>query len=90
MNHEIFLENTYLYNNFNISKNYAMAYLKKLLDEHDLWLNDQAIESLDYEKILYIEQYFTDEEDIQLLIKQLKNIIIDNWIKKQKLLIRLS
>lgn len=84
-----FFNNTFKYNNFQITLEQAKQYLKFFLN-NEQYMNAYLYDLMNYEKLIYIEMTYFDDEDICYMIKKLKTIIADNWLKKQQLLNRIS
>lgn len=68
----------------------ALLYLKLLLDKDFLYLNWLNFDVIDYEKIIYIEMNFSNNEEIKQLLDILKSNISNNYIIKNNYLNRIK
>lgn len=68
----------------------ALLYLKLLLDKDFLYLNWLNYDIIDYEKIIYIEMNFSNNEEIKSLLDVLKTNISNNYITKNNYLNRIK
>lgn len=84
-----FFNSTFKYSNFTLSLEEAKTYLHYFLNNQQ-YLNEYLYNLIDYEKLFYIEIFYQNNEDIQYLIRELKEIIANNWLKKQQLLKRIT
>lgn len=91
MNNNIPFYNLIHYNNIsidNINENNCIQYLNNILNYSDI-LNDSLNPLIDYEKLIFLEIKFNNHPEIQNLLKQIKFRINNNYIYKQKYLIRI-
>ena len=84
-----FFTNTFKYNNFTITEEEAKKYLIYFIN-HEEFNNSFLYDLLNYEKLIYIEMTYKDNNEITFLIEKLKQRIADNWLKKQQFLNRIS
>lgn len=65
----------------------ALRELQYYLEEgHDNCLNYDVI---NYERLIYIEEFFSDNEEIRGMLHDLKHIICENYVQRQLLISRL-
>ena len=83
-----FIHQTTEYNNFSISIEESIKFLNKLLNSKN-YSNRTSYDFIDYEKLLFIENQYENNEEIMFLIKKIKNIISKNYLFKQQLLNKL-
>lgn len=76
--------------NYNLSLEQALKYINYITNKQFTYHNDNNYDGLNYEKIIYIETTFAENEEIQLKIKNLKNYIAQNYLFKQKYLQRIK
>ena len=50
--------------------------------------NDMAYDLINYERLIFLEYYFSDNKKIQDLISKLKTTIYENYIMRKKLINR--
>ena len=67
----------------------TIQYLQKILNNPQI-NNGNVLDLINYEKLITIEMQNKNNEEVQILCNQIKQIIADNYINKQKLLIRLE
>lgn len=67
-----------------ITQEEAKNYLQYLLRDDFLYNNICNYDIIDYEKIIFIEQIFKENQDIQLLINNLKENIATGYQFKKK------
>lgn len=78
-----FLNFTFKYNNFIYSQQEALIYLKNIY-------NNKSYDLIDYEKFIYIDVNFSNNNEIQYFINKIKQDISNNWFKKQQFINRLK
>ncbi len=81
-----FIDFTHTFNGFTYTKDEALKDLKKLLDNNQL----KNFNFINYEKLFYIDIYYSNDDDVQFYLKQIKQIIADNWYERQIILNRLN
>ena len=84
----LFYQMTFQYSAINLSLQEALSYLQKIYN--NLQLLDNQYEIINYEKLIYIDYYYNENEDIQFYLKKIKKKIAKTWINKQKLINRLT
>ena len=90
MNTNIFLTQTLAYNNYDFTEQDAKAFLTKIFNIKDNCLYDSYEFGIDYATLIYIDIMFQENEEISILVKQIKQCIAKNWLKKKQLLNRLN
>ena len=45
---------------------------------------------INYEKLFYIDVYYSDDDNIQFYLKQVKTLIANNWYERQLILNRIN
>ena len=73
-----------------ISREEALQYINYLVNKEFFYKNDNNYDGLNYEKIISIEILFQKDDEIQMKIKELKALIAENYIFKQKYLKRIK
>ena len=73
-----------------IDKKEAILYLDLLLDPQFIYTNFLNYDAIDYEKLLYIEFTFSEDEEIIEKIQQIKTDIVGNYILKNNYISRLK
>ena len=84
----LFYQMTFQYSSVNLSLQEALSYLQKIYN--NLQLLDNQYDIINYEKLIYIDYYYNENEDIQFYLKKIKKKIAKTWINKQKLINRLT
>lgn len=84
----LFYQMTSKYSSINLSLQGALSYLQKIYN--NLKLLDNQYDIINYEKLIYIDYYYNENEDIQFYLKKIKKKISKTWIDKQKLINRLT
>lgn len=78
------INNTILTNEIPTTEDKALKYLNFITHNNFNYHNDNSYDALDYEKIIYLEETFKDNLEIQEKIKELKTYICKNYIFKKK------
>lgn len=84
----LFYSMTFKYSDINLSLQDSIKYLQNIYNNLKLLENQYKI--INYDKLIYIDFYYGENEEIQFYLKKIKKKIADTWIKKQKLINRLS
>lgn len=84
----LFYSMTFKYSDVNLSLQDSIKYLQNIYNNLKLLENQYKI--INYDKLIYIDFYYGENEDIQFYLKKIKEKIANTWIKKQKLINRLS
>lgn len=83
-NFHFLLTSTPPFNNFILSEEEAIKYLKYINNENFLYNNVCCYDIVDYEKICYIEMLYKDNKEIQEIIFKIKQKIFEGYeIKNQ-------
>ena len=88
MNNNLFIEYTTKYINFSLSIDAAKEYLLQILQDNK-YSTMNNICQIDFEKLIFIDYHYSDNETINSLLKEIKKQISENYQYKQQLLNRL-
>lgn len=84
------INNTKLINELPVTEEAALKYLNYITHPNFGYRNDNNYDAYDYQKIIYIEMNFQNNEEIQQKIKDLKKYIAQNYIYRKKYLKRIK
>lgn len=75
---------------FCTTKEEALKYLNIIASWGDYYLTGSNYKIIDYERLIYLEDQFKTDEEVMLLITQIKKCISDEYQYKQKYLKRIT
>lgn len=77
-------------NDIILNEQQALKYLKLINNLMPYYSNMSNYDMIDYQKLIYLEETFLDNEEIISLIKQIKTQISTSYIYKQKYFKRIT
>lgn len=86
LNFQNFINFTYSFNSFQYTKEQALVDLQEMLNNNEL----KDFNFINYEKLFYIDVYYSDDDNIQFYLKQVKTLIANNWYERQLILNRIN
>ena len=86
LNFQNFINFTYSFNSFQYTKEQALVDLQEMLNNNEL----KDFNFINYEKLFYIDVYYSDDDNIQFYLKQIKTLIANNWYERQLILNRIN
>lgn len=86
LNFQNFINFTYSFNGFQYTKEQALIDLQEMLNNNEL----KDFNFINYEKLFYIDVYYSDDDNIQFYLKQIKTLIANNWHERQLILNRIN
>lgn len=86
LNFQNFINFTYSFNSFQYTKEQALIDLQEMLNNNEL----KDFNFINYEKLFYIDVYYSNDNNIQFYLKQIKTLIANNWYERQLILDRIN